>query len=51
MKDSGRTICKNRATEEWWHNTGSLETGTMSKEYTGERLGNKVLINTVGQYT
>lgn len=41
----GHTVCKNRPTEEWWHNIESPKTGTMSKEYTEERLGNKMLIN------
>lgn len=41
----GHTVCKNRPTEEWLRNTGSPETGTMTKEYTEERLGNTMLRN------
>lgn len=37
IKECGLTVCKNRPTEEWWHNTGSLKTSTKSKEHTEER--------------
>lgn len=49
MKAYEHTVCTNRPAEEWWHNTGSQEIGTMSKEHTGERLGNTML-RKIGQY-
>lgn len=41
MKGGGHTVCTNRPAKEWWHNTGSQGTGTMSKEHTGKRYKEK----------
>lgn len=43
IKGCEHTVCINKPREEWLHNTGSLETGTTSKEYTAQGYEDKRL--------